>query len=579
MTSRQVIRCFLECSKYLRGHWAKMALLFIAVNSYTVIALAVPLINKKIFDEVIPAKNIHLLYTLCIILVLVAMVSTGLTVLRGFLGAKLSQQLTYEIRLSLFDHLLRIPISEYANKRVGDLMSRVNGDASRMAGFLLDTLTSIFANVFTLCLAVALVFRTDWRLGLMMLVFIPTFGYTFFMYKKRRYELVKSISRKEGSYSSTIQEDLSAIYTVKALRGEQKEVCRLQTTGDELISASMQLFWLQNTAVIVSSLLSSLSVAAVILYGAYQVIEGGMTIGQTVAVNTWLLMSMSPVNVLANQFMFMHQVMGSVQRVLDILRIPLESDDPERTEYLMNMQPTIEFIDVAFRYGDTLTQVLHGVNLEIHSGERIALVGCSGAGKSTIVSLLLGMHKPTLGEIRVCGIDISRVRLDSLRDYIAVVSQDVLLMNNTVFENIRYGNPDAAEDAVTAAAQAAGADGFIEALPQGYQTVIGERGATLSGGQRQRIAIAQAFLRDAPILILDEATSAVDLETESIIHESLNRLMAGKTVILISHRESVLQSVDRIAVLEFGRIVRICTPSEFMRDELTHPLLSEARNI
>lgn len=570
MTLQQVFRSFLQCSRYLKGHWAKMILLFISVNCYTIVALAIPLINKKIFDEVIPNKNLHLLASLCIVMVLIAMVSAGLTVLRGYLSTKLNQQLTYEIRLSLFEHLLKIPVSEYAGKQVGDLMSRVNGDAVKMSSFLLDTLTSIFANIFTLSLAVYLVFIADWRLGLLTIVFIPTFGSTFFMYKRRRYELGKSISQGEGSFSSTIQENLSAIYTVKALQGEQKEVDRLKTASDKLISTNIRLFWLQNTAVIVSSLLSSLSVAAIILFGAYQVIDGKMTIGQTVAVNTWLIMSMSPVNILANQYMFMNQVMGSVQRVWDILNIPLESDDTNRTEYLRNGQPTIELIDVNFQYKKTLAPVLHGVNLEIRSGERIALIGCSGAGKSTIVSLLLGMYKPTSGEIKVCGLDITTVRLDSLRSYIAVVSQDALLMNNTVFENIRYGNPDATDDDVRRAAKTAGADSFIVALPKGYDTVIGERGTTLSGGQRQRIAIAQAFLRNAPIIILDEATSAVDLETESIIHDSLNNLMIGKTVIIISHRQSVLHNVDRIALLEGGQIVGIFNPADFIRGELTY---------
>lgn len=573
MSLQQVINCFLRCSNYLKGHWAKITLLCITVNAYTIIALTIPLINKKIFDEVIPSKNLHLLLLLCIAMILIAITSTGLSILRGYLSTKLNQQLTFEIRLSLFEHLLKIPVSEYAKSQVGDLMARVNGDTVRMSGFLLDTLTSIFANIFTLSLAVLLVFRADWRLGLMTLIFIPTFGSTFFMYKKRRYELGKSISHTEGAFSSTIQEDLSSIYTVKTLQGEEKEVGKLKTTGNELISISMQLFWLQNRSVIVSSLLSSLSVATVMLFGAYQVISGHMTVGQIIAINTWLLMSMSPINILASQYMFMHQILGSVQRVLDILDIQLESDDLNRVEHLQNRQPTIELIDVNFQYGDTLTPVLQGVNLDIRSGERIAIIGCSGAGKSTIVSLLLGMYKPTSGEIRVCGIDITKVRLDSLRNYIAVVSQDVLLMNNTVLENIRYGDPNASEVAVRSAAQTAGADSFIEALPLGYNTVIGERGTILSGGQKQRIAIAQAFLRNAPILILDEATSAIDLETESMIYESLKKLMVGRTVILISHRDSVLQSVNRIAVLDSGRIVGTYEPTEFIQNELSYTLI------
>jgi subfamily B ATP-binding cassette protein MsbA len=312
------------------------------------------------------------------------------------------------------------------------------------------------------------------------------------------------------------------------------------------------------------------------LFGAYQVIGGHMTVGQTIAVNTWLLMSMSPINILASQYMFMHQILGSVQRVLDILDIPIESDDINRTESLQNRKPTIELSNVNFQYGDTLEPVLQGVDLKIGSGERIALIGCSGAGKSTIVSLLLGMYKPTSGEIKVCGIDISKVRLDSLRSYIAVVSQDVLLMNSTIIENIRYGDSTATEADVQKAAKAAGAADFIEALPLGYYTVIGERGTTLSGGQRQRIAIAQAFLRNAPILILDEATSAIDLETEYIIHESLKTLTIGKTVILISHRQSVLQNVDRIAILENGQIKSTYTPSQFIQDELSNVLTLES---
>jgi ABC-type multidrug transport system fused ATPase/permease subunit len=266
-------------------------------------------------------------------------------------------------------------------------------------------------------------------------------------------------------------------------------------------------------------------------------------------------MTGGPISQLAQQYLNMQQVIGSVQRVLEMLDIPTESDDPRRTVALPAEVGAVRFEDVAFSYDPSGPPVLVDVNFEVERGEKLAIVGSSGAGKTTIVGLLMGLYNPTRGAILVDGYDISRLRLDSLRSRIALVSQDTFLFNTPVMDNIRYARPDASEDDVVEAARAAYAHDFISRLPSGYATVIGERGVTLSGGQRQRLAIAQAFLKGAPILVLDEAMSAVDSEAEEMIQESLRRLMRDKTVVLISHRMSALDLADKIAVLADGTIV------------------------
>jgi len=551
----QVVRCFGRCRKYLKGYRGSLAVLGLAMNGYTVLAMAVPIVNRAVFDQVIPRKDMHLLLKLCGVMVLLTLALAGLSSLRGYLTTRLGQELASTVRLDLYGHLLRLPLAVLTKQQVGDLMARVQGDAGRVAGFLEDTLIALIANSFTLVLALSLIFEANWRLGLMALVFVPAFGSTFFLYRTRHYRLGQAFFRKEGEFASALQEGLSGIPAIKCSGSELREVERLRGKAREVIAVSLRLFWVQNGALVLALLVSTLAGAGMILFGAEQVIRGHMTIGAVVAIQTWLTMTAGPINQLAQQYLHLQQILGSVQRVLDLFEIPPEGEEPQRTHLLPEEAGGIVFEDVAFRYGPDRAPVLQGLSLTVRRGEKLAIAGVSGAGKTTIVSLLMGLYRPEKGVIRIGGYDIATVRLESLRGRIALVSQDPFLFNTSVLENIRYGRPGASEEEVVAAARAACAHEFILQLPQGYGTEVGERGVTLSGGQRQRIAIARAFLKEAPILILDEATAAVDVEAESLIQESLERLMRGKTVIVISHRLSALQAADRIAVLEGGRIV------------------------
>ncbi len=573
MPFRQVMKYVLRCKRYLRGYGRMLALLGIVINGYALLTLIVPLISKAVFDTVIPNKDTHLLVLLCISMLLLTVGTSGLTSLRGFLQASLGQQLSNDIRMDLYRHILQLPLGVCTRQQVGDLMARVGSDAGRTASFLQDGLTSLISNTFSLLLAVLLIFRTDWKLGLIALAFIPAFGSSFFIYRSRHYRLGRVYYQKEGEFSSAMQEGLSGVQAIKCMISENREVARLQEKASQVIAAKMRLFWVQNWTVVISMVISTASGAVVVLFGAYQVILGRMSIGDIVAVGTWLTMTGGPISQLAQQYLNMQQVIGSVQRVLELLDIPTESGDPRRTLTLPSELGAIRFENVAFSYDPSGLPVLVDVSVGIEKGEKLAIVGSSGAGKTTIVGLLMGLYIPTSGAILIDGYDTSRLRLDSLRSKIALVSQDTFLFNLSVMDNIRYARPDASEDDVVKAAKAAYAHDFISRLPSGYTTVIGERGVTLSGGQRQRLAIAQAFLKDAPILVLDEAMSAVDSEAEEMIQESLRRLMQDKTVVLISHRMSALDLADKIAVLADGTIVATGSHADLLQSSALYRTL------
>jgi ATP-binding cassette, subfamily B, bacterial len=408
-----------------------------------------------------------------------------------------------------------------------------------------------------------ILFTVDWRIGLIAMATMPFLGYSLFhVYRKTKIS-VKTQKKQEGQVASRMGEVLSAVPLVQAFARETHEMRTFDKVTAETVKESIRVARLGAAATRSSELITALGTAVAVLYGAILVLRGTMLPGALVLVVSYLNSLYKPLKNLAGLSTDLSKAMASADRISEVLDVEPEITDHPGAVDADAIKGTIEFDHVSFDYGDG-REVLHDVSFTVLAGQRLALVGSSGAGKSTIISLILRLYEPHAGAIRIDGVDIRDYKIKSLRRHIGLVLQQSILFGATVRENIAYGRPDASDVEIESAAWAANADEFIQDMEHGYDTVIAERGATLSGGQRQRIAIARALIRNSPILILDEPMTGLDAESESNVREALDRLMTGKTVIMITHDLQSIADADHVLLLEDGRVSAAGTHQELV---------------
>ncbi len=550
---------------YLRPYRVRLGAAFVCSVLVAVFSGAYAWLVKPVLDEIFINKNADLLLILPIALVAVAALKSVFHYGQNYLMNYVGNRVITDIRQELFGKLIRLPVSYHDGNTSGRLVSRVVNDVSIMANAVGGVLKDIFQQGLTFLAMMGVIFYQEWRLAGLTLLVIPLAVFTMVRMGKRLRGLAASGQERMGDMASTLQETLSGIRMVKAYGREESEVERFQRSNHSFLRTTMKAIQVSAIGSSHMEVIGVLGVAAIVWYGGFLVINGSMTPGAFFSFLTAMFMAYAPIRKLSGANNQIQQALAAAERVFSVLDLKTEHDAEKGRLELPRIGQSVTFDDVTFHYESQVVPALNDINLTIRAGEMVALVGSSGSGKTTLVNLIPRFYEPTAGRILIDGIDIQSYTIQSIRSQIGMVSQDVTLFDDSIRNNIAFGRENATDEHIIQAARLAYAHDFVDRLPDGYQTVVGEKGVKLSGGERQRLAIARAILRDPPLLILDEATSALDTESERVVQLALANLMKNRTTVVIAHRLSTIQQADRIIVLVRGSIVEVGTHDELLR--------------
>ena len=539
---------------HIRPHAGWIALGVIAMGLAAAATAANAWLMEPVLDDVFVRRDMTMLYFVPLAVIAAALIKGGATYAQALIMTRVGQRILADLQVYLFGHLMRADLAFFHDTPTGGLISRFTNDVAMMRGAVTQALTGIAKDLLTVAFLVALMFYQDWRLALIAFVVFPIAILPIVRIGKRMRKVSTSTQVEIGALSTLLDETFQGARHVKAYGMEERETRRAATVVENLYRLTIKGTRTRAASHPIMETLGSFAIALVIFYGGSQVIAGNTTPGVFFSFITALLLAYQPVKNLANLNANLQEGLAAAARVFALLDMePTIRDRPDAL--LLPAGPgEIGFDDVWFRYGPD-KPALRGISLTIPAGKTVALVGASGGGKSTILNLIPRFYDVDGGRVTIDGHDVREVTLASLRERIALVSQEISLFHDTVRANIAYGRANATEDEIRRAAELAGAAEFIAALPEGYDTLVGERGAKLSGGQRQRVAIARALLKNAPILLLDEATSALDNESERAVQAALATLMQGRTTLVVAHRLSTIADADIIYVVDDGGIV------------------------
>ncbi len=500
----------------------------------------------------------------CLAVLAIALLDGICSFAEKYLTTSVAQWVAYDLRRSIYSHVQKLSLSYHDQKRTGDLISRITDDIDAIQSFIQSSLLTSLVNLLTLVGMVGVMFYLNWRFTLIALSIAPVLAVLVYTYTRRIKKAARAVRKKEGEITSLVEEVLTSMRVVKAFAREDYEVRRLEEESLENVELALRARSLKAKLTPFVGLTVAVGTALVLWFGARMVLAGALTVGSLVVFILYLAKMYKPMQELSKMTDTYSKAVVGYERVQEVLHIDRQIKDLKRAIRAPRFQGKIEFEHVSFAYAREIP-VLNDVSFSVRPGQLAALVGPTGAGKTTIISLIPRFYDPDSGVVKIDGTDIRRYRQKSVRRQISFVLQDTVLFHSTVWQNIAYGNPEASAGEIIRAAQIANASEFIEKLPQRYDTVLGERGMTLSGGQRQRLAIARAVIRNAPILILDEPTTGLDSESEQLVLEALDRLMEGKTSIVITHRLSTIQRADVIFVIQDGRVAEQGTHKELLR--------------
>ena len=567
-------RLFRRMGPHLKEHRRKLALGFLAMIGVALAEIMRPWPIKVVFDGIlIPQQNPDavtgwllsvfgtgdaLLGAMAAAILGIALVGGALGFVQAYMIAAVGQKVVAAIRLDLYRHVHRLSHSFHDTASSGDIIARLTGDVRMMRDLLIDAVVFFAARVLVIVLTIAVMLWMDWRLTLVALTILPALWLITRYFGKRIKGAARKQRRKEGQIAVVMTEGISAINVVKGFARESYEEERFAKQNNSSAEAGVVTTRLAANMDRVTQVLLALGTAVVVWFGVTQVRAGAISPGDLLVFTAYLSSLYKPIRKMASMTARVAKATASGERLLEIFDLePDVGESPDARPIDQPIHGWILFDDVSFSYAGAKEPVLDRVELELHPGEVTALMGPSGAGKSTLARLLMRFYDPTSGTVCIDGQDIRDVTLDSLRSNIAVVLQDSVLFGTSVRDNISYGRLDASEVEIIAAAKAAEADDFIRSLPDGYDTVLGERGESLSGGQRQRIAIARAILRDAPILILDEPLTGLDPATAKGLLAGLRRAAAGRTTLLVAHDEMSLSLADHVFRVDQGRLTEV----------------------
>jgi len=564
VADRRVARRLLALS---RPHLWRLALAGLCLLVSSASFLAIPYVIRPLIDSVFVHHDAAALDRVTLTLVGVVVVTAAFGYGRGYLLAYTGTRIVSDLRVRLYTHLQGLSLSFYDERRTGEIMSRVTADTTLVQTVITNNLLSLVQQVFTLAVVVVIVLVTDWRLALLALAVAPLLVVMGLLVGRRTRALSKQAQEQLAEASTVLEETLSTTRVVKAFGRERYELERYAGAVGRSFSITVSAARLRALFEAVMTTAGFAAVAVVLWFGGHEVLAHRLTPGGLISFLFYLMLLIGPLQSLASLYNEFQQALGGAARIFELLDTRPAIVDAPGAYALPAVRGHLEVRGLSFAYGADGRMgavVLDEINVTAAPGQVVALVGPSGAGKTTLVSLLPRFYDLTAGRITIDGQDITGVTQESLRAVMAIVPQEPTLFGGTVRENIAYGRAGATGDEVEQTARAANAHAFIAALPDGYDAIVGERGVKLSGGQRQRIAIARAILKDPRLLILDEATSALDNHSEALVQEALERLMAGRTTIVIAHRLTTVERADKIVVLDRGRVVEEGTHADLL---------------
>ena len=556
---------FIRLLEFFKPYKVRLVAAFIFSGLVAALTGAYAWLVRPVLDGIFIDKDTFLLNVLPLAILAVAVMKAAFSYGQNYLMNYVGNQVITDIRERLFLQLMRLPVRFHDSNTSGRLVSRVINDVNMMANAVVGVLKDLFQQGLTFLAMFGVILYQNWKLAAVSLLVIPISSFTMVRMGQRLRSLATRGQERMGDMASTLQETLAGIRIVKAFGREEAEGRRFRYSNEAFLRMTMKAIQVSSLGNSHMEVIGVVGVAAIIWYGGYLVIQGAMTPGAFFSFLTAMFMAYTPIRRLSGANNVVQQALSAAERVFTVLDMENERSRDHGLKQLAPISRSLEFRGVTFQYESSDAPAVTGVDLAVAAGEVVALVGSSGSGKTTLVSLVPRFYEPSEGGLYIDGHDIRECTLQSLRAQIGMVSQSTVLFDETIQYNIAYGRSDASQADIIEAAKAAYAHDFIQRLPNGYETFIGENGVKLSGGERQRLAIARAILRDSPLLILDEATSALDSESERIVQLALTNLMKNRTTLVIAHRLSTIQNADRIVVLNRGRIVEVGSHQDLLR--------------
>ena len=561
---------------YLKPYWHIAVIAFALTLTTSALTLIPAYITKMLTDDVfVPAvkaiadglrpgpESYTRLNWLVIALVVIHVLNTGLGTSRTYMMRWLGNKVIYDLRTSAYEYLQRLSLSFYNNKETGRLMSRISHDTGRLQDFIVNSIQEFLMDTLNLLGMCVILFVVNWRLAALTLLPIPVITVGSYIFGKKMHLVYHKVMRYMAGISAILADTIPGVRVVKAFVAEDREVDRFNDVSDDYFRISMRAARLSTIYFPIMGLATFVGGIMIRFFGGRSILAGEMTLGDLMLFISYTLRFYRPIHGLMRLNHSLQRSAAAAERVFEIMDAQPEVDDKKDAIELPTIRGDIKFDDVVFSYDDE-NNALDGISFEVKAGQMVGLSGPSGAGKTTLINLLGRFYDVTEGSITVDGHDVRDVTMMSLRDQIGIVLQEPFLFHGTIAENIAYSNPRASKAEIVAAAKAANAHGFIMKFPDGYDTMLAERGGGLSGGEKQRISIARAILKDPRILILDEATSSVDTETESLIQDAVERLIEGRTTFAIAHRLSTLRKADKLIILDRGEIAEQGTHNELL---------------
>lgn len=562
-TKSSKLNSYMRLLSYLKPYWK---LLLVSVFFMLLVSgsnLVVPWIIKDVIDKVLNDKDLAMLYLIIVAILVTFLIRAITTFGHRYLMGYIGQAVIKDLRNTLYHHLQKLSISYYDRRRTGDIMSNLTNDIAALQTAIVDNFIQLVQEGAIFIGSFVSMIYLQWKLTMLCLVIVPLVSYTIKFFGKKLHSSGRDVQERLADVTSMLQETIQGVRIVRSFNRGDFEEKRFNDINESSFKATVRSIRQQSQMTPLVEFLTAIAVCAIIWYGGVSVIEGVMTTGELIAFLIYAINLANPTRRLAESFGNIQKSLAAADRVFAILDEKSEIQDKDGAKPIEVTEGLVEARHVAFAY-EKDNPVLTDLNFVARPGQTIAVVGPSGAGKTTIANLLPRFYDVTGGAICIDGVDIRDVTVGSLRDNIGLVPQDTLLFNTTIKENVLYGRLDATDEEVWDAIRAANAEKFIQGLPRGIDTKVGDRGLVLSGGQRQRIAIARAILKNPKILILDEATSALDTESEKIVQDALDKLMVGRTSFVIAHRLSTIKNADQILVLNHGVIEESGTHKELM---------------